>query len=386
MNADAEFRAEVRAFLAAKLTPDLREAGRLCAGIYSDRPVAQRWLAILNARGWSVPRWPVEHGGTGWSEVQHAIFAAELIAAEAPPVTPNATGMLGPVLIEYGTEAQKAYFLPRIRSGEDWWAQGYSEPGAGSDLARLQCRAERQGDHYIINGSKIWTTHAHWSNRIFCLVRTRTDGKAQEGISFLLFDLDLPGIEIRPLISISGDHEFNEVFFRDVRVPAEGLVGEENMGWTVAKFLLRHERSSQYAPRLRNQLRQLRAMAAAREVDAASVGLDAAAVALDVLEAQEFRILDAVGRGASMGVTSSMMKVQGTELRQRLDEIGIELAGAYSAADQSKALVGLRANDAVGPADGFTAMSRYLNDRAASIYAGSNEIQRNIIAGQGLGL
>ena len=386
MSADEDFRAEVRAFLDEKLTPDLREAGRLCAGIYSDRPVAQRWLSILNERGWAVPRWPVEHGGTGWSEVQHAIFAAELIAAEAPPVTPNATGMLGPVLIEYGTEAQKAYFLPRIRSGEDWWAQGYSEPGAGSDLARLQCRAERQGDHYIINGSKIWTTHAHWSNRIFCLVRTRTDGKAQEGISFLLFDLDLPGIEIRPLISISGDHEFNEVFFRDVRVPAEGLVGEENQGWTVAKFLLKHERSSQYAPRLRNQLRQLRAMAAARGVSESDAGLDAAAIAVDVLEAQEFRILDAVGRGASMGVTSSMMKVQGTELRQRLDEIGIVLAGAYATADQSKALVALRVNDAVGPFDGMTAMSRYLNDRAASIYAGSNEIQRNIIAGQGLGL
>jgi alkylation response protein AidB-like acyl-CoA dehydrogenase len=384
MSADDDFRAEVRAFLDAKLTPDLREAGRLNAGIYCDRPIAQRWLSILNAQGWAVPRWPVEHGGTSWSEVQHAIFAAELIAAGAPPVTPNATGMLGPVLIESGTEAQKARYLPAIRSGEDWWAQGYSEPGAGSDLARLQCKAERQGDHYLVNGSKIWTTHAHWSNRIFCLVRTRSEGKAQEGISFVLFDLDLPGIEIRPLISISGDHEFNEVFFKDVRVPAEGLVGEENQGWTVAKFLLKHERSSQYAPRLRNQMRQLRAMAAARGV--ADAGLSAAEIAHDVLVAQEFRILAATARGAPMGVTSSMMKVQGTELRQRLDEIGIELAAAYAGVDQSKAIGALRANDAVGPADAMTAMSRYLNDRAASIYAGSNEIQRNIIAGQGLGL
>ena len=383
---DEAFRAEVRAFLDEKLTPDLREAGALCAGIYADRPIAQRWLSILNERGWATPHWPVEYGGCGWTPVQHAIFSSELIRATAPPVTPNATHMLGPVLIEYGTPWQKERFLKRIQSGEDWWAQGYSEPGAGSDLARLQCRAERRGDHYVVNGSKIWTTHAHWSNRMFCLVRTRTDGKSQEGISFLLLDLDLPGITIRPIISISGDHELNEVFFNDVHVPAEGLVGEENAGWTVAKFLLKHERSSQYARRLRNQVKQLKAMARARDVSFAEVGLDAAETALDVLEAQEIRILDAVSRGANMGVTSSMMKVQGTELRQRLDEIGIVLNGAYATADQSRALNALKPNDAIGPLDGFTAMSRYLNDRAASIYAGSNEVQRNIIAGQGLGL
>lgn len=383
-DAERAFRDEVRAFLEAKLTPELREAGRLCAGIYSERPVAQAWLSILNEQGWAVPRWPVEHGGTGWSEVQHAIFARELIAADAPPITPNATGMLGPVLIEYGTEEQKARYLPKIRSGEDWWAQGYSEPGSGSDLASLQCRAVREGDHYIVNGSKIWTTHAHWSNRIFCLVRTKTDGKVQAGISFLLFDLDLPGISIRPIITLAGDHEVNAVFFDNLRVPVEGLVGKENDGWSVAKFLLKHERSGQYAPRLRNQLQRLKAMAAAR--GGANYGLAEAEIAVDTLEATEFRILSLTKQGTPLGAFSSMSKIQGTELKQRLDEIGIEIAGDYMAPDQAKALHALKANDGIGPADVLTVTSLYLNDRAASIYAGSNEIQRNIIAGGTLGL
>jgi acyl-CoA dehydrogenase len=383
---DRALRDEIRSFLDTHLTEDLRLAGRLCAGIYCDRPVAQRWLSILNDRGWATPAWPVEYGGTGWTLVQHAIFARELSLAEAPPVTPNATGMLGPVLIEYGTPAQKARFLKRIQSGEDWWAQGYSEPQAGSDLARLALKAERRGDVYVLNGSKIWTTHAHWSNRMFALVRTRPDGKVQEGISFLLLDLDLKGIEIRPIISISGDHELNQVFFTNVEVPAEGIVGDENVGWTVAKFLLKHERGGQYAPRLRNAVRRLKAMATARNVSFASAGIDRAEIALDVLEAMEFRILAATARGASLGAYSSMMKVQGTELRQLLDEIALELAGDYAAASQSRALHTLQPNDGIGPADLITATTRYLNDRAASIYAGSNEVQRNIMAGQQLGL
>jgi acyl-CoA dehydrogenase len=235
---DLRFRDEVRAFLDVALTEDLREAGRTCSGIYCDRPVAQRWLSILNDRGWAVPSWPVEHGGANWTVAQHYIFQRELTLADAPPVSPNATRMVGPVIIAFGTQAQKAEHLPRIRSGEDWWAQGYSEPGAGSDLASLQCRAERDGDAYVINGSKIWTTHAHWSNKMFCLVRTRFEGKPQTGISFLLFDLERPGVTIRPIISISGDHELNAVFFDNVRVPTSSLLGAENDGWTVAKYLL----------------------------------------------------------------------------------------------------------------------------------------------------
>ena len=385
----AAFRDEVRAFLDDRLTDDLRRAGRFCSGIYCDRPVAQRWLSILNDRGWAVPNWPREYGGTGWSVRQHYIFASELVAADAPPVTPNATGMLGPVLIAFGTDAQKAKYLPAIPTGEDWWAQGYSEPGAGSDLASLQCRAVRDGDDYIIDGSKIWTSHAQWSNRIFCLVRTRFGGKAQAGISFLVFDMDLPGITVRPIITLAGDHEVNAVFFDAVRVPASSLVGRENDGWTIAKHLLKHERSGAYGPGLRLQIRRMRAMIAARDADGDPSRqtdlrreLTSAEMSLDALEATEHRILSSLASGQPPGPEGSMMKVMGTELKQRLDEIAVAIAGAYAAPDQSAAIHALDANATIGPADTMTAMSKYLNNRAASIYAGANEVQRNIIAGQ----
>jgi acyl-CoA dehydrogenase len=385
--ADAAFRDEVRAFLDAELTEDLRLAGRLCAGVYCDRPPAQKWLAILNRRGWAVPNWPREHGGTDWSVVQRYVFASELVAADAPPVTPNATGMLGPVLIAFGTPEQKAAYLPRIPTGEDWWAQGYSEPGSGSDLASLQCRAVRDGDHYVVTGSKIWTTHAQWSNRIFCLVRTRTEGKPQAGISFLVFDMDLPGITVRPIITLAGDHEVNEVFFDNVRVPASGLVGQENEGWAIAKFLLSHERGGQYAPRLRRRWGRLSAMAAERGLGAGAEGLGvrrrlaSLAAAIDALEASEHSIVSRLSCGEAPGTASSMLKLQGTELLQELDEAAVELAGPYAAPDQSAALHRLELQAAVGPTDAATTMSLYLNDRAATIYAGSSEIQRNIIAG-----
>ncbi|ATQ41952.1 acyl-CoA dehydrogenase family protein [Caulobacter mirabilis] len=386
--ADLAFRDEVRRFLDEKLTDDLREAGRLCAGIYCDRPVAQRWLSILNDRGWATPNWPVEYGGTGWSLVQRYVFASELIAADAPPVTPNATGMLGPVLIAFGTDAQKARYLPAIKTGEDWWAQGYSEPGAGSDLAALQCRAARDGDHYVVNGSKIWTSHAQWSNRIFCLVRTSSEGKPQQGISFLLFDMDLPGVSVRPIITLAGDHEVNAVFFDNVRVPIEGLVGREHDGWTVAKHLLTHERGGQWSPRLRKQWSRLARMLAARpdgdpgEIAALRRRLAELAVQLDAQEANEHQILSTLSAGGSPGPASSMLKMQGTELLQKLDELGLVLAGAYAAADQSQALHGLNVQLGVGPVDAITNTSRYLNNRAATIYAGSSEVQRNILAGQ----
>jgi len=379
------FRDEVRAFLDANLTEDLRLAGRLCAGIYCDRPPAQAWLSILNRRGWAVPNWPVEHGGTTWTVVQRYLFASELVAADAPPVTPNATGMLGPVLIAFGTPEQKAAYLPRIPTGEDWWAQGYSEPGAGSDLANLQCRAVRAGDHYVVTGSKIWTSHAQWSNRMFCLVRTKAEGKPQAGISFLVFDMDLPGITIRPIITLAGDHEVNEVFFDNVRVPASGLVGRENEGWAIAKYLLGHERSGQYAPRLRRRWAALRAMAARRGLDQPGdslrrrlAGLSAA---IDALEAAEHRIISELSRGEPSATASSTLKLQGTELLQLIDEAMVELAGPYAAADQSGALHARNMQSVIGPEDGLTATSLYLNNRAATIYAGSSEVQRNIIAG-----
>lgn len=382
--ADVAFRDEVRAFLDAELTEDLRLAGRLCAGVYCDRPPAQKWLSILNRRGWAVPNWPVEYGGCDWSVVQRYIFASELVAADAPPVTPNATGMLGPVLIAFGTPEQKATYLPRIPTGEDWWAQGYSEPGSGSDLASLQCRAVRDGDHYVITGSKIWTTHAQWSNRIFCLVRTNTDGKPQAGISFLVFDMDLPGITVRPIITLAGDHEVNEVFFDQVRVPVTALVGKENEGWGVAKFLLSHERGGQYAPRLRRRWSRLRTMAQDRGLnrpgDPIRTRLASLAASIDALEATEHSIVSKLSRGENPGAASSMLKLQGTELLQLVDEAALDVAGAYAAPDQAHALHALDLQSGVGPTDAMTATALYLNDRAATIYAGSSEVQRNIIS------
>ena len=291
-------------------------------------------------------------------------------------------GMVAPVIIAFGTEAQKRAWLPGIRSGEDYWCQGYSEPQSGSDLASLQCKAVRQGDHYVINGTKIWTTHAQYANRMFCLVRTTSGGKPQQGISFLCFDIPTPGITIRPIISISGDHELNQVFFDDVRVPAEGLIGEENQGWTIAKYLLQHERGGAWTPMLRARLRRLRKVADAigdrHEADDMALRLADAECAIDALEATELQSLRAQARGEPPGIRPSMGKVLGSELRQRLTELGVEIAGHHAAVDLPLD-DGLQGELPI-PEEAVFSMSAYLNDRAASIYAGSNEVQRNIVA------
>lgn len=391
--AETAFRDEVREFLDRELTPELRTAGRRCAGIFTEYEEGIRWHRILARRGWSTPHWPVEHGGTGWTPMQHYIFASELAAADAPPLAPMGTGMVAPVIIAFGTEAQKRAWLPGIRSGEDYWCQGYSEPQSGSDLASLQCKAVRDGDDYVINGTKIWTTHAQYANRMFCLVRTTSGGKAQQGISFLCFDIPHPGITIRPIISISGDHELNQVFFDDVRVPASGLVGEENHGWTVAKYLLAHERGGAWAPLLRARLRRLREAAnhafsaagdaAAQEAGEMAIKLAALDCDIDALEATELQSLRAQVRGEPPGIRPSMGKLLGSELRQRLTELGVEVAGHYAAVSLPLD-DGLQGSLAL-PEDSVYAMSAYLNDRAASIYAGTNEVQRNIIAAHLLG-
>jgi alkylation response protein AidB-like acyl-CoA dehydrogenase len=380
--AETAFRNEVREFLARELTPALRAAGRRCSGIFSDYAEGNGWHRILARRGWSVPSWPVEHGGTGWTPMQHYLFAAELAAADAPQRAPMGPGMVAPVIVAFGTEAQKRAWLPGIRSGEDYWCQGYSEPQAGSDLASLQCKAVRDGDHYVINGTKIWTTHAQYANRMFCLVRTTSGGKPQQGISFLCFDIPTPGITIRPIISISGDHELNQVFFDDLRVPAEGLIGEENQGWAIAKYLLQHERGGAWTPMLRARLRRLHAAADAiddgYEADDMVLRLAEAECAIDALEATELQSLRAQARGEPPGIRPSMGKVLGSELRQRLTELGVEIAGHYAA-------VNLPLDDGLQgdmpiPEEAVFSMAAYLNDRAASIYAGSNEVQRNIVA------
>lgn len=385
---ETAFRDEVRAFLDRALTPELRLAGRRCSGIFTEYHDGNRWHRVLAQQGWSVPNWPVEHGGTGWTPMQHHIFASELATADAPRRAPMGPGMVAPVIIKFGTPEQKARWLPGIRSGEDYWCQGYSEPQSGSDLASLQCKAVRDGDHYVIDGTKIWTTHAQFANRMFCLVRTTSGGKPQQGISFLCFDMDTPGITVRPIISISGDHELNQVFFDGVRVPASSLVGEENQGWTVAKYLLLHERGGSSAPALRARLHRLQSAADAAfangqdpdEADDIVLQLAEHACAIDALEAWEMESLRANMRGEPAGIRPSMGKTMATELRQRMTELGVQIAGHYAAVQLP--LDDHLADDLAIPEDAVFAMSAYLNDRAASIYAGSSEVQRNIIAAQ----
>jgi alkylation response protein AidB-like acyl-CoA dehydrogenase len=389
IGAETEFRDTVRRFLDTHLTPELREAGRRCSGIFADYADAIAWHRVLARQGWSVPHWPVEHGGTGWSPLQQYIFTCELADADAPPRSTNATHMVASVIIAFGTDAQKARWLPGIRNGDDYWAQGYSEPQSGSDLASLQCRAvlDSDGTQYVINGTKIWTTHAQWANKMFCLVRTSNQAKRQQGISFLCFDLDLPGVSIRPIISISGDHELNQVFFDDVRVPVSGLIGEQDKGWTIAKYLLDHERGATWAPLVRARLRRLREAERRRWADHGADSVERAdnggklanlECTIDALQALELRALRAHTRGEPTGVWPSIIKVLGTEARQRVTELGVEFSGAYAAAALSPEEAA--AVEMPVPEEAVLSMAAYLNDRAASIYGGSNEVQRNIIA------
>ena len=392
---DLDFRGEVRAFLEANLTPELRRAGQRATSVFMDKTYSLAWQRILHRRGWVAPAWPVRYGGTGWSEMQRYIFAAESARAGAPSLAPMGLKMVGPVIMGYGSEEQKARDLPRILSGEDYWCQGYSEPGAGSDLAALQLRADLDGDAYVLNGTKIWTTHAHWANRMFCLVRTRSDGKPQAGITFLLLDMETPGVSVRPIVTLAGEHEVNQVFFDNVRVPVSGRVGEENQGWTVAKYLLEFERGGGSAAGLKVGFERLKALARRELADgggpliedpAFRSRLAALGVILDAVEMTEHRVLAELASGRNPGPASSMLKTQGTETRQKLDELAMEGIAAYAAVDQKAARAPDGGQDFIGPEHGLTAMALYLNNRAGSIYGGSNEIQRDIMARLVLGL
>lgn len=383
------FRDEVRTFLDQALTPELREAGRRATSVFMDKRYSLPWQRLLHARGWAAPSWPKQYGGPGWNEMQRHIFAAECARAGAPSLAPMGLRMVGPVIMGFGTPEQKAHYLPRILSGEDYWCQGYSEPGAGSDLASLQLRAVRDGDHYVLNGSKLWTTHAHWANRMFCLVRTNAGGKPQAGITFLLLDMETPGVRVRPIITLAGEHEVNEVFFEDVRVPVGGRVGEENQGWTVAKYLLEFERGGGSAPGLKALLERTRAAAHAGGLLGDATlrrRLMEAEIMVQAIEMSEHRVLAALSSGKNPGPASSMLKTQGGEAMQLIDELLVEVAGAYGAVDQPLARAPGSNDPAVGHDTVLTAMPRYLNDRAASIYGGSNEIQRDIMARLVLGL
>jgi alkylation response protein AidB-like acyl-CoA dehydrogenase len=402
---DLAFRDEVRAFFQQQLTPELRRAGSLMTSVYSDHELGMKWQRILHEKGWAAPAWPVEHGGCNWSVTQHYIFTRERVASGSPPVSPMGIHMVAHALMRYGTPAQKEFFLPRMLSGEHFWCQGYSEPGSGSDLASLQMAAVDDGDDLICTGSKIWTTHAGNANWIFCLVRTSKEDKRQQGITFLLIDMASPGIEVRPLVMISGEEIQNQVFFDRVRVPKKNVLGEIGKGWSVAKYLLEFERGgAAYAPELQARAAQLAQDAAQRPADNGGTLLDDAVFAaklaavrirIDVLETLEFRVLCALSGGQGAGTAASMMKVLGTELSQHLTELVLEAAGAQGTAFQPHVTVpGGPIPGYEAPPDGYLAGAvwqaiaplRYFNERAGSIYAGSNEIQRNILAKAVLGL
>ncbi|MGZ6019864.1 MAG: acyl-CoA dehydrogenase family protein [Phenylobacterium sp.] len=397
--AERAFRDEVRAFLDAELTPAMRRDARRMTSVYAPHDLCMAWQAILHARGWAAPAWPVEHGGCGWSAAQRYIFATELAAADAPSLSPMGLGMCGPVLIGHGTEAQKAHYLPRILTGEHFWCQGYSEHGSGSDLASLQMSAISDGDDLVCSGHKLWTTHANVANWIFCLVRTSQEAIPQRGITFLLIDMTTPGIEVRPILMLSGEHIQNDVFFTEVRVPKANVVGRIGEGWTVAKYLMEFERGGGVAtPSLKARLGRIRAMAATEGLsgDVGFMGrLMALSIEIEALEAVELQILASLSQGDAPGAKSSMMKTVGAEISQRLTELALEAAGVYGAPYQPHATCpgGPTPNfrppsdqGYVGPDHSLTVASKYLNDRAGSIYAGTNEIQRNIIAKAVLGL
>jgi hypothetical protein len=391
---ELEFQSEVRAFFRDEYPEDLREMRD--KGIELPPAAQVRWQRLLYEKGWAGVNWPVKYGGTGWTSVQKYIYATEEANANAPLVVPFGLSMVGPVIYSFGSEEQKQRFLPDILASRVWWCQGYSEPGAGSDLASLKTRADLAGDHFVVNGTKTWTTlgqHADW---IFCLVRTSTDvARKQEGISFLLIDMQSPGVSIKPIIMLDGTHEVNEIHFDNVEVPLDNLVGEEGKGWTYGKVLLQHERANiAGVARSRYRLRRLRKQAATAVRGATPLAHDknfmrrlaALEVELKALEYTELRTLAAVAAGKAPGPESSFLKIKGTEIQQATDMLYLVAAGYYAlpyVPDQFEAGF---AGEPVGEGAEIKSSLRYFNFRKASIYGGSNEIQKNIIAKHVLGL
>ena len=389
--AELAYRDEVRTWLAANVPADLRDKVLNYSELSKDD--LTRWHRILAAKGWIVPAWPVEHGGTGWDAVQRYIWEEEYAAAGAPPIAAFGVAMCGPVLIKFGSEEQKKRYLPGIHSGDVFWCQGYSEPGSGSDLASLKTRAERIRDadgkqYYMVNGQKIWTTLGHYGDWIFCLVRTDPDAKKQDGISFLLIDMATPGITVRPLILLDEGHEVNEVFFDNVKVPVENLVFEENKGWTVAKYLLGHERlNTGRIGASKRELKRVREMAARTLKDGKPLFDDVrfrdrlakVEIELMTLEITNMTFVDEVRRTGNIGPEVSMLKIRGTEIQQAITELMMQVAGPQA---QSFKAIDYEGFDAFAGSIG----ARYFNYRKTSIYAGSNEIQRNIVAKLALGL
>ena len=382
------FRSEVREFLSTSLTAEMKQAASLGFGI--PKPIGQAWHKANFDQGWIAPGWPKEHGGTGWNLMQQHIFAEEKALAGAPMIMPFGISMVGPVLYTFGSEEQKAQHLSGILDGSVWWCQGYSEPGSGSDLASLKTRAIKQGDNYVVNGQKIWTTNAHKADWIFALVRTDNECKPQQGISFLLIDMNSPGIEVKPIVSIDGLHHLNEVYFTDVQVPITNRIGEENKGWTYAKFLLGHERSG--IAGVSSSRKAIEALREISEQESNNHGgrladdgdfvrkINLAEMKLDALEGIESKILKIMASGKPVGAEASMLKILGSELQQILETLRVEAVSYYALPFDTDQILGQSNEPAIGPDYATTAVSDYNFGRASTIYGGSNEVQRNVIA------
>jgi len=392
---DLSFQKEVQDFIDENLTDEIRRGVRLTTSSFNEKEVFGPWQAALHRRGWVAPAWPKEYGGPGWTPVQRYIFEMECGLAGAPLLIPMGLNMVGPVIIRFGTPEQRAFYLPRILSGEDYWCQGYSEPGAGSDLARLGTRAVRDGDHYVVSGSKIWTSHAHHANRMFCLVRTADTPKPQDGISFLLLDMASPGITIRPIHTLGGDHEVNQVFLDGVRVPVANRIGEENRGWTCAKYLLEFERGGGFrGPRLRRQLEDLRALIAREGIDlqgGTGIGiatrLSALDIEIDALITMQLKVLTDVQAGRNPGPGSSLVKLCVSSIRQAITSLAVDALGEKALSwEPHRPLYDLEDIHKSVPVDVLAAMPAYLDARASTLTGGTAEIQHDIIARLVLGL
>ncbi len=390
---DIAFRTEVRAFVAGNLPSDIRS--RVLGFRRVPREDYVAWQEILHAKGWGAPGWPKHFGGPGWNARQRTIFEEECFEAGAPRQIPFGLSMVAPVLMKFGTPEQQARYLPRIVAMEDWWCQGYSEPGAGSDLASLKTRAERRGDVYVLNGQKTWTTFAHYANMFFCLVRTSTEGKPQQGISFLLIDMTTPGLRVQPIRTLDQGADVNEVFLDDVEVPVENLVGEENRGWSIAKYLLGHERTNiagiGMCKRLLRRVKELAAHETRRGrplIEDARFRDRLARLEIEVLshEWSLMRVISLEQAGREVGTEASMLKIRGSEIQQDLGELLMECAGPYALPFSPGALEEGQGEDAPGGTQLAGLAAQYFDLRKVSIYGGTNEVQKNIIARAVIGL
>ena len=389
---DNLFKEEVRNFIFLSLDKDLQN--RLYNGEKPSKNEVIDWQKKLNKKGWLAPDWPTEYGGCNWTPSRKYIFEQEMANANTPQIVPFGVTMIGPVIIKYGTTQQKKFFLPKILNSDHWWCQGYSEPGAGSDLASLKCKAESKGNNYIINGTKTWTTLAQYADWIFCLVRTKNEGKPQEGISFIMIDMKSKGIKVDPIITIDGSHEINTVYLEDVIVPKENLIFKENKGWTVAKYLLGHERTSIAAVgRSKSALKKLRDIASEELNNGEPLikeirfrdKLTNLEMELFALEYTELRVLSEMSRGYNPGSEASLLKIRGSEMQQKISDLTLDAVAYYGISSQEETKKGSN-HLPIGPSYAKTVGNNYLNLRKTTIYGGSNEIQKNILSKMVLGL